>query len=77
MSVRALSYHSIKVRVSLSHERPIEAERELTGMAGFSPFRRGGEKVWEFSSREWADLFANQARYVPGVSHVDVGVGWT
>ena len=62
----------IQVRIQVSSDRPTEAQKELTGMAGFDPRRQGTDRdlIWDFSGREWADLFANGARLVPGVLRV-------
>ena len=53
----------------ISTDRHDEALKELTGMAGFTPHHTPGfmHYDWSFSSRERADLFAINARYVPGV----------
>jgi len=66
--------NKISVRIQVSNDRPTEAQKELTGMAGFDPRRQGTDKdlIWDFSAREWADLFANGARLVPGVLRVSV-----
>ena len=64
----------IVVRVWLSTLRPETALRELIGIAGHTPkpHREGFMRYeWEFSRRESADLFAINARLVPGVSGVD------
>jgi hypothetical protein len=75
MSVRALSHRAVIVRIGVGHDRPTEVRKELTGIAGFEPYRQGTDTdlLWEFSSREWADMFAVSAKYVPGVMRVAVG----
>jgi hypothetical protein len=67
----------IAVRVQISSERPTEARKELTGMAGTDPRREGTDKdlIWDFHSRERADFFATSAKYVPGVVGVRVRDG--
>jgi hypothetical protein len=57
------------VRVLFSHDRGIEAERELSSLARRDCRRQGSspERLFEFSSREDADLFAVSAQNTPGV----------
>jgi hypothetical protein len=64
----------VQVRIQISQDRRTEAWKELTGMAGFDPRRQGTDQdlIWDFHSREWADMFAATAKYVPGVMGVVV-----
>ena len=68
----ALVTPRVQVRIHLSHDRPIEAERELRGLAGFEPYRQGTDPtlLWDFVRRADADLFVVNAKLVPGVRTV-------
>jgi hypothetical protein len=62
-----------RVRVWLSHERPEEAERELTRLAEAPPHKIPGfaTRDWDFLSLDTANLFMVCAETIPGVLKVD------
>ncbi len=69
-----LNRERVIVRVLISSERRNETERELTQYSGVRPFRQGTDPslLWDFSSRENADLFAANAMATVGVTSVKI-----
>ena len=62
------------VRVLFSRDRATEAEKELVNLAGRKCYRQGTDpsKLFDFATREQADLFAVGAQNTPGVVAIKI-----